>query len=88
MTFVVIGFDHLPERAFAYHFEHFVPIGQVVVGYVSVGALVVVIAAVVGTANDAGSLLGVRPNEVDLRIVENLMVLVRRQLVHVEFHHL
>ena len=88
MTLVIIGFDHLTEAALPDDFEHFITIGQMVVSYVSVGALVVVIAAVVGTANDAGSLLSVRPNEVDLRIVENLMVLVRRQLVHVEFHHL
>lgn len=83
MTFVVIGFDHLPERAFAYHFEHFVPIGQVVVGYVSVGALVVVIPAIIGASDDAWPFLGVGPNEVDLRIVEDLVVFIGCQLVHI-----
>jgi hypothetical protein len=88
VTFVIVGLDHLPEAALSNDFEHFVAVGQVVVGYVGVGTLVVVVAAVVGTANDAGPFLGVGPDEVDLRIVEDLMVFVRRQLVHVKFHHL
>ena len=88
VTFVIVGLDHLAEAALSNDFEHFVAVGQVVVGYVGVGTLVVVVAAVVGTANDARPFLGVGPDEVDLRIVEDLMVFVRRQLVHVKFHHL
>ena len=88
VTFVIVGLDHLAEAALSNDFEHFVAVGQVVVGYVGVRTLVVVVAAVVGTANDARPFLGVGPDEVDLRIVEDLMVFVRRQLVHVKFHHL
>jgi hypothetical protein len=88
VTFVIIGLDHLTEAALSNDFEHFIAVGQVVVGYVGIGTLVVVVAAVVGTANDARPFLGVGPDEVDLRIVEDLMVFVRRQLVHVKFHHL
>ena len=51
-------------------------------------SLVVVVLAVVGCADDAGALLGVGPDEVDLRVVVDLVVLVRRQLVHVQLHHL
>ncbi len=50
--------------------------------------LIVVIAAVVGPANNPGSFLGIGANEVDLRVVEYLVVLVGRQLVHVQLHHL
>ena len=39
VVLVVIGLDHLAERALADHFEDFVAVGQVVVGDVSVRAL-------------------------------------------------
>jgi hypothetical protein len=59
------------------------------VQYISViPHLIIVVAAVVGSSNNAGPLLGVCANEVDLRVVEDLVVLVGRQLVHVQFHHL
>ena len=83
MTLVVIGLHHLPKGPLAYHFEHFVPIGQVVVGYVGVGALVVVVPAVVGAPDDPWPFLGVGPDEVDLRVVKDLMVFIGCQLVHV-----
>ena len=44
---VVVGLHHLPEAALAYHLQDLVPVGQVVVRDVGVGALVVVVAAVV-----------------------------------------
>ena len=52
-------------------------------GYVCVGPLVVVVATVVGAAYDSGSLFRVGPDEVDLGVVEDFMVLVRSELVHV-----
>ena len=50
--------------------------------------LLVIIATVVGTPNDARSFLCIGTDEVNLRVVEDLMMLVRSQFVHVEFHHL
>ena len=50
--------------------------------------LFIVVAAVARTPNNAGSLLGVGSDEVNLRVVEDLVVLVRGELVHVELHHL
>ena len=50
--------------------------------------LLIVVSAVAGAADDAGPLLGVGPDEVDLGVVEDLVVLVRRELVHVELHDL
>merc|ERR1711936_96093 len=50
--------------------------------------LFVIIAAVVRPPDDPRTLLCVRPNEVDLRVVEDLVVLVWRQLVNVQLHHL
>ena len=85
---VIVGLDHLAEASLAYHLEHLVPVGQVIVRYVRVGALVVVVTAVVWSANDARPLLGVGADEVDLGVVEYLMMLVRRQLVHVQLHDL
>ena len=83
MTLVIIGFDHLTEAALPDDFEHFITIGQMVVSYVSVGALVVVIPAIIGASDDAWPFLGVGPNEVDLRIVEDLVVFIGCQLVHI-----
>ena len=50
--------------------------------------LLIVVSAVAGAADDAGPLLGVGADEVDLGVVEDLVVLVRRELVHVELHDL
>ena len=88
VTFVIVGLNNLPETALSNDFEHFIAIGQMVMSYMRVRPLIVVVPAVVGTSNDAGPLLGISPNEVDLRIVEDLVVLVRREFVHVKFHHL
>ena len=66
MALVVVGLDHLAEAAFSNDFQHFVAVGEVVVRDVRVGALVVVVLAVVGRADDARTLLGVRADEVDL----------------------
>ena len=83
VVLVVVGLDHLAEAALSNHFEHLVPVGQMVVGDVSVGALVVVVPAVVGGGDDPRPLLGVGTDEVDLGVVEDLVVLVRGQFVHV-----
>ena len=88
MVFVVVSLHHLTEAAFANHFEHFVTVGEVVVDDVRVGALLVIVAAVVGASDDARPLLGVGADEVDLRIVEYLVVLVGSQFAHVQLHHL
>jgi hypothetical protein len=88
VTLVVVGLDDLTEAALPDDFEHFVAVGQVVVSDVRVRALVVVVATVVGAANEAGPLFGIGPNEVDLGVVEDLMVFVWSQFVHVQFHHL
>jgi hypothetical protein len=50
--------------------------------------LIIVVAAIVGAANDSRPFLGVGPDKVDLRIVEYLVVLVGCELVHVQLHHL
>ena len=39
VVLVVVGLDHLPEAALAYHLENLVPVGQVVVDNVSIRAL-------------------------------------------------
>ena len=55
---------------------------------ISSSYLFIVVAAVARAPDNAGSLLGVGSDEVNLRVVEDLVVLVRGELVHVEFHHL
>ena len=49
---------------------------------------IVVISAVLGTSNDALSLFRTGPKEVNLRVVEDLVVLVGGQFVHVVLHGL
>lgn len=83
---VVVGLDDLAEAALTYDLEDLVPVGHVVVGYVDVRALVVVVLVVVGHPYDTRPLLGVNTYEVDLGVVEDLVVLVGRELVHVELH--
>ena len=85
---MVVHLDHLPEGSLPDDLEHLVAVLQVVVRDVRVAALIVVVAAVVGRADDARALLGVGADEVDLRVVEDLVVLVGGQLVHVELHDL
>ena len=50
--------------------------------------LFIVVAAVARAPDDAGPLLGVCADEIYLWVVEDLVVLVRGELVHVELHHL
>ena len=57
-------------------------------GYVSIRSLIVIITTIVRASDDARPLFGVGANEVDLRIVKDFVVFVRRQFVHVELHHL
>ena len=53
VVLVVVHLDHLSERALPDDLEHLVAVLQVVVRDVRVRALVVVVAAVVGSAEDA-----------------------------------
>lgn len=85
---VVIGLHDLAEAALPDHFEHLVPVRDVVVRYVDVGALFVVVLAIVREAHQAGPLLRVRAYEVHLGVVVYLAVFVRSQFVHVKFHDL
>ena len=50
--------------------------------------LFIVIAAIIRTSNNSGSFLGISSDEINLRVVEDLMVLIGSELVHVELHHL
>lgn len=84
---VVVRLHHLAERAPADHLQHLVPVRHVIVDHVYVGTLLVVVVVIVRAADDAGPLLRVRAYEVYLGIEEDLLVLVRRQLVHVHLHH-
>lgn len=84
---VIVGLDHLAERALADHAQHFVAICHVVVRHMDVRALFVVVLVVVGPADDARPFLRIRADEVDLLIIEDLVMLVRGQLVHVQLHH-
>jgi len=88
VTLVVVRLHDLSEASLSDDFEDLVPVGQVVVRYVRVRALLVVVAAIVGRPDNARPLLRVGTDEVDLRVAEDLVVLVGRQLVHVELHHL
>ena len=50
--------------------------------------LLVVISTIVWTSDDSGPLFSIGSDEIYLRVVEDLVVLVRGELVHVELHHL
>jgi len=84
---MIVGLDHLAERALTDHAQHLVAIRHVVVRHMNVRALFVVVLVVVGPADDARPFLRVRADEVDLLVVEDLVMLVRGQLVHVQLHH-
>jgi len=86
--FVIVGFHDLPEAALADDLQHFVAVGDVIVRHVDVLSGVVVVAAVLGAADDALTLLRAGSQEVDLGVVEDLVVLVGGQLVHVVLHGL
>merc|ERR1712038_1336815 len=88
MSLVVVNLQNLSKGAFANHFQNLITISNVVMRDVNVRTLFVIIATVVGTPNDARSFLCIGTNEVNLRIVEDLMMFIRSQFVHVEFHHL
>jgi len=88
MGLVVVDLEDLAEGALADDLEDLVPICYVVVWYVRIRTLIVVVAAVVWSPDIARPLLGVRADKVDLWIVEYLVVLVRREFVHVQFHYL
>lgn len=86
--FVIVGLDDLTERALSDYFQNLIAVRHVIVRYVDVRPLLVVIVAVVGVSDDAGTLFRVGPDEIDLGVVEDLVVLVRCEFVHVELHHL
>lgn len=86
--FVVIRLHHLPETTLAYHFEHFISVGYVIVRYVDVRTLFVVVLTIVRESDKTWSLFGVRAYEIHLRIIEYLAVFVGGQFIHVELHDL
>jgi len=85
---VVVRFYDLPETALADNLQHLVPVRDVIVGHVDVLSGIVIIPAVLRTPNDALPLFRAGTQEVNLRVVEDLVVLVRGQFVHVVFHRL
>jgi len=85
---VIEGLDDLAETSLPDHFENLIAIANVIVLYVDVGALIIVVAIVVGTAYHTGSLFGSQPDEVDLRVVLNLCQFVRSQSGLVHFDNL
>uniref|UniRef100_A0A3B3QG51 Uncharacterized protein n=1 Tax=Paramormyrops kingsleyae TaxID=1676925 RepID=A0A3B3QG51_9TELE len=57
-------------------------------GHVDVGALVVIIATIIGAPNHAGPLLGIWTSEVNLWVVEYFLMLKGREFGHVLLHSL
>jgi len=86
MGLVVVGLYHLAKATLTYHLQHLVPVGYMIVRYVDVRTLIVVVTAVVRPADHPLLLLGVRADEIDLGVIEDLVMLERRQLVHVLLH--
>lgn len=87
LLLVIVRLYNLAERTFTDHLQHLVPVGHVIMGHVDVGTMLVVVAVVVRPADYPWPLLRVRPDEIYVAIIENLVVLVRRQLVHVDLQH-
>lgn len=84
--FVIVGFDDLAERAFSDLFQDFVPIADVVMSHVEIRAFIIVEAAIIGPSDDSVSLLSIGADEVDLGIIEDFVMLVRRQFMHELLH--
>lgn len=55
--------------------------------HVDVGTMFVVVAIVMRSTDYPRPLLRVRPNKIYMPIIENLVVLVRCQFVHVDLQH-
>lgn len=87
VCFVVVGLYDLSERSLANNLEDFVPVAYVIMRYMDIRALIVIVIAIVGHPNDSWPLLGVSPYKVDLWIIKYLVMLVRRELIHVQLHH-
>lgn len=85
---VVVSLHYLSKTSLPDHLEYLVPVRYVIVRDVDVRALLVVILAVIGEPDQAGTFLGVRAYEVHLGVIEYFSVLVRSQFVHVKFHDL
>lgn len=83
MVFMVVCLDYLAKAAFAYHFEDFISVGQVVMGYMSIRALVIIVSTIIQGTNGSRTLFCISANEVDLWIVEDLLELIGRELVNV-----
>ena len=71
---VVVSFDYLAKTSLADHFKHFVAIGHVIVDDVNVRILLVVVAGIV--RRHYGPFLGHRPDEVNVRIIEDFLTFV------------
>lgn len=88
VVLVVVRLDHLAEAALADDFQHLIPVCDMVMGHVNVGALIVVVTSIVRTTNDTLPFLCIWTYEIDLGIGEDLLVLEHCQLSHVLFHGL
>lgn len=80
---VVVHLQDLSKTSLPYHFQDLVAVGYVIVWDVCVGTLFIIISTVARTPDDPWSFLGICSDKVYLWIVEDLMVFVRRELVHV-----
>ena len=85
---VIVRLHDLSEAALADNFQHLVSVGDMIVRHVDVLSGIVVISAVLGTSDHALPLFRAGSQEVNLRVVEDLVVLVRGQFVHVVLHGL
>ena len=86
MVLVIVGFHYLAETAFANDFEYFVAVGHVVVNNMNIGILFVIVARIV--RGHDWPLFGHSADEVDVRVVEDLLAFVGRQNVAEVLEHL
>ena len=86
VVLMVVGLHHLAKAALANDFEHLVAVGDVVVDNMNVRVLLVVVARIVRRHD--GPFLRHGSNEVDVRVVKDLLALVGRQHVAEVLEHL
>lgn len=86
--FVVIGLHHLAEAPFTDNPKHLISVCHMIVLNINIGAVLVVILAVVREPYETWTFLRVGPDEVHLGVIEDLPMLERGEFVHVSFHNL
>ena len=69
--------DDLPKGPLPYHLKDLVPIGHVVVGYLVITAIFIIVATVLRSSWYPLNLLGLQPQEPNLRVLQHLSLLVR-----------